>query len=185
MSANKNPPADAGHQPLPIDSGARPTVAVDCTQAAGFCIAVTGVRGGKAFTCQATDNTSGDVVRVDVGTPRWGVSCAVPADEIAVNVEFPVQPAGPVSQTAGPTNAAFQVSVDPWDLAQGSTLGSMTETSNNLVSAKLSGSIDANGAGLGTVVASWGAPGAACESGEPGNPCVDGSFTMTFHVPLP
>jgi hypothetical protein len=154
----------------------------DCTRSQDFCISASGVRRGNPFSCHSADAT--DVSKVLVGTAKWAIHCTVPADEIAVNVQFPVQTAGPIVGAATPGQASFQVTVDTFNLAKGAMIGAMTEQSSNLVSASLAGSLDTSNMGTGTVTGSWSAPGATCRSGEPGYPCVDGSLALTFHVPL-
>ncbi len=61
----------------------------------------------------------------------------------------------------------------------------MTETSTNLVSGTLTGTIASNNMATGTLTASWSAPGAGCVSGDAPNPCAQGAIKMTFHVTLP
>lgn len=161
--------------------GTAPPV-MDCTQSQDFCISASGVRQGKSFSCYSADAT--DVSKVLVGMPEWAIHCTVPADELAVNVQFPVQTAGPIVGTATPKQATFQVTVDTFNLAKGAMIGAMTEQSSNLASASLMGSLDTGNMGTGKVTGSWSAPAAMCSSGEPGYPCVDGSLVLTFHVPL-
>lgn len=102
-----------------------------------------------------------------------------------MNLQVPVRSAGPLDASAAPGNSPFKLAVDVFNLAQGATLGAMTEVSSNFVSAALSGSVGADNSGKGKVTASWSAPGSSCDSGVPGSPCATGTLTMTFNVTLP
>jgi hypothetical protein len=160
--------------------------ATDCTKAQGYCISANVVRGGTRLNCTATSAALGNVSRLTVGTPSWTVGCDDPAHELSASVNFPVQMAGPFDYSATPGGgAAIKFSAGPFNLSQGATTGSMTESSTNLVSGRLSGTVDATLMGTGTLTASWAKPGGGCTSGDLSNPCAEGSLTLTFHVPLP
>jgi hypothetical protein len=161
----------------------------DCTKAQGYCISAAVVRHGQQLSCTATSLVVGAVAKLFTGapTPRWSIQCQDQANQVHAVVIFPVQAAGSFDFTVSPDGGtpAIQFSVTAYDVAQAATAGSMTESSGNAVSGRLMGSVDSAMTGTGTLTASWAQPAAGCQSGDSPNPCVDGSVTLTFHVPLP
>lgn len=158
---------------------------MDCTQftGTGMCIASEGVRNGKPFSCMTNTDAP---VRFAFGKPRWGLHCA----EGHANTEFEVlvQTPGPVQWRATPGQPGdFTFYVSPVDSATTDTLASMTESSTNLLSGTLDGTLSVAKRLTGTFVARWGKPGPDCESGDEfgTGECAEGSVKMTFSTPVP
>lgn len=155
---------------------------VDCTTAEGPCIAAAGVRDEVPFTCVALRPIE-DVVRIEVGTQRWGIRCDDGLADFSVGLEFPVQPAGAIRLNSAPSVEGplhFYVRA-----VSGSDGGSMTDTSGNVDSGTLTGTLRADMLATGRLSASWAAPGADCRSGETNSACAEGALELTFRVTLP
>jgi hypothetical protein len=148
------------------------------------CTSAEGVRNGKAFKCVG----SLYAVELQSGTRRWQVSCDERSANVGVVVEIPVQAEGPIDLTATPSKVDFMFFVSPYRAFDRAGVGSMTESSSNLKSGRLIGTVAPGNLLSGTFTASWDPPKADCLSGDElqDDLCAEGTVKMIFSVlPLP
>ncbi|MDB4975982.1 MAG: hypothetical protein JWN48_4323 [Myxococcaceae bacterium] len=103
---------------------------------------------------------------------------------MTVQVEIPVQAEGPIDLTTTPGNVGFTFFVSPYGAFDTSGVGSMTESSSNLKSGRLIGTVGAGNLISGTFTAAWDEPAADCLAGDEfqDDLCAEGTVKMTFRV---
>ena len=158
--------------------GAADGAVIDCSGTADWCVSAHGVRDGRSFHCY---RDTLDASRVYIGTERWSVDCSEGLADFTTYVDFPIQQPGPIDIDALVDGFAFGA-----EARFGSAGSSMLDTSSNLVSAELTGTIQADNTATGTLTAVWGEPSADCDSGGgPATPCGQGTLVLSFRVLLP
>lgn len=147
---------------------------IDCTTtSAASCLAAEGVYNGTPFACMGVGFSGKGLIP----TAAWVIRCETA--EILVEVQFPVQQAGPISYTGSVRGFSFRV-------VNASEPGAMKSSSGNLASGTLTGTLDAATFATGTLIAAWSAPSVGCVSTDDfaPKPCAAGNVKMTFHAQL-